>query len=126
MISFEFYLIWTICFILILFNFIIKIYILYSLRTCNLFSFLQTTYLSLIYIIPMYNLSSYLSKNQKYTCTWFETIFIPSYVPTYNTPTHYVFAYLGQFKLRVPKKRKKNLKTFLGPLFTNYIFMEQM
>jgi len=96
------------CFILISFNFYIEKYILYSLPRCNLFSFLQTTYLSLTYIIPMYNLPSYLSKTQKiYMQLIWNYIGIPSYLPTYNTPTHYVFSSLGLFKVGVPDKKKK-------------------
>jgi len=75
----------------------------------------------------MYNLPSYLSKTQKiYMQLIWNYIGIPSYLPTYNTPTHYVFSSLGLFKVGVPDKKKKNLRTFLGPLFTNYIFMKPM
>jgi hypothetical protein len=58
----------------------------------------------------MYNLPSYLSKIQKiYMQLIWNYIAMPSYLPTYNMLTHYVFAYLGLFKLGILKKRKKTL-----------------
>jgi hypothetical protein len=58
----------------------------------------------------------------------FENSRIPSYLPTYNTPTHYVFAYLGLIQGcgTEKKKKKKTPRNFFGPLFTNHIFMKQI